>query len=167
MRLFYVLTMLALGGVLSFIVIAKPAWANEVPTGVIIVADAGTGANAVSNLTTATPFRIPPLSRITVQPSIAAYVCVDDIRWQDAGTALSDGGTSWAKLRMPYCDRSFGTGVLVPDLVAFPSSCQSAQNLVLPDGGFSSCSVTCVSADAGPVSCAVWVRQINGAPAEF
>ncbi len=166
MRRFLLLSTLCLLGVSTVALLARPAEANEVPFGTIVTADGGTAQYATSNLNTATPFRIPALSRITIQPNAAAYICVDDVRKYDAGSTLSDGGVGpWSQYVSPYC--SSAVGVKVAADTAFPSSCQSAINLAMPDGGFSSCTVSAVPVTGTALTTAVWVRQINGAPAEF
>lgn len=155
--------------------LATEALAYELPLGIIVVTDAGAtsanqGLNSTSNLTTATPFRIDALVPITVQPSVAAYVCVETVANYDAGILLSDGGTaSWTQYKAPSCRQADGGsfGVRVEANVAFPSSCGESRLLAMPDGGFSSCVVSCVPVSGTSVSCPVSRRQANHSPPEF
>lgn len=170
MRRFLMLSTLCLLGVFSIALLARRAEANEAFLGNVIVTDAGTGLTAVNNLTTATPFRIDPLTLVTVQPNVAAYVCVDQILNIDAGSLLSDGGAGpWSQYRIPVCNLPDGgaAGMRVEANTAFPSSCQSAAALAMPDGGFTSCAVSCVPVSGVSVTCPVWKRQANGSRPEF
>jgi hypothetical protein len=119
-----------------------PARAAEKYVGTIVVTDAG----AVHNLfpTDGGAFYIAPNSLITVQPSVNAYICVDEL------TAA----------KAPTCSTT--VGVLVPSGTAFPSSCASATAVQVADGGFvQSCTVTCLPASGASVNCPVWVRKGN------
>ena len=154
----------------AVVFVAREAQGFEYALGKIIVTDAGSGLSAVNNLTTATPFRINPLTLITVQPSVAAYVCVDTRLNIDAGSLLSDGGQGpWSQQRISPCRQSDGGsfGVLVAAGAAFPSSCGKADPLVMPDGGFTSCTVGCVPSSGVSVTCEVSQRQYNSSPPEF
>ncbi len=162
--------------VLGYLAAARVAHAFELPLGVIVVTDAGAtgatqGLNVTSNLTTATPFRIPPLAVITVQPDVAAYVCVELIANLDAGILQSDGGISaWVQYKAPSCRQMDGGsfGVSVAAGTAFPSSCGESRYLVMPDGGgYFGCVVSCVPVSGTSVSCPVSQRQANHSPPEF
>lgn len=149
---------------------AHRAEAYEAPLGIIVVSDAGAagfnqGLNVTSNLTTANPFRITAQVPITVQPDVAAYVCVETTAPYDAGYA--DGG--WVSIRAPSCRQSDGGsfGVLVAAGTAFPSSCGQSRPLSMEDGGFSSCVVGCVPSTGTSVTCLVSQRQANHSPPEF
>ena len=132
--------------------------AAEVYLGTVANADAGTGVNVPSNLTTATPFTIPPNSLITVQPSAAAYVCVDFASQYDAGSTLVDGGPGpWSQYLVPSCSSTLGVKVAAD--TAFPSACAPARALQMPDGGVVSCAVSCVPVTGASVSCPVWTRS--------
>lgn len=150
---------------------AQLARAFELPLGVVINIDAGAGLNPPSNLTTITPFRIDALVPITVQPTAAAYVCVETVANWDAGTLLSDGGccSSWTQYKTPSCRQLDGGsfGVRVEANVAFPSSCGESRVLAMADGGFSSCVVSCVPVSGSSVSCYVSRRQASHSPPEW
>ena len=150
--------------------LAKTAHAFEYSLGIIVVTDAGSGLSAVNNLTTANPFRINPLTVITVQPSVESWVCVDTRLNIDAGSVLSDGGVGpWSQYRVSPCRLPDGGafGVLVPANVGFPTSCGKADGVVLVDGGFTSCTVACVPASVASGTCLVSQRQYNSSPPEF
>ena len=138
--------------------LAVPARAAEAYLGVVTNADAGTGTAVPSNLTTAVPFIIPPATLLTIQPSVAAYVCVDVRGGYDAGTVTADGGAGpWVQYVVPSCSST--TGVKVAADTAFPSSCAPANRFAMPDGGISSCSVACVPVSGVSASCPVWSRS--------
>lgn len=170
MRLFFRYICLAALLAVPVVLVARVAQAAEKHLGTIVNIDAGSGLGAVNNLNTVQPFRINPLVLITIQPDVAAYVCVDQILNIDAGSILSDGGAGpWSQLRIPVCQLPDGgsKGVRVEANSAFPSSCQSAGALVMPDGGFTSCAVSCVPITGTSVTCPVWQRQVNGSGPEF
>lgn len=146
------------GAVVVALAYVLPAEAGESYLGQIYNADAGSGTTVVSNLTTLTPFVIAPRSKVTVQPNANAYVCVDNLTKLDAGVLLSDGGLNyWQQLKVPTCTST--TGVRVDSNVAFPTSCSSTPNPVMPDaGGVGSCTVSCVPVSGSTVTCTVWNR---------
>lgn len=146
------------------------AHAFELPLGVVSNTDAGTGINAPSNLTTRVPFRIDALVPITVQPDVAAYICVETVTGYDAGLLLSDGGVDrWTQFKVPACRLGDGGafGVRVEAWTAFPSSCGESRGLLMTDGGFASCVVGCVPVSGASVNCSVSRRQANHSPPEF
>jgi hypothetical protein len=149
---------LLVAGVVLALVYVVPAEAGESYLGQVFNADAGTGVSVVSNLTTATPFVVAPRSKVTVQPSANAFVCVDSLAKLDAGVLLSDGGVNfWAQYRVPTCTST--TGVRIDSNVAFPTSCSSSPNPLMPDGGgVNSCTISCVPVSGSTVTCTVWQR---------
>lgn len=127
----------------TFIAVASltPALANEAYLGTIYVTDAGSGTTAVHNLTAADggAFLIASRSKLSIQPSANAFVCIDS---KPAG--------------VPTCDSTRGTRIDANTL--FPTSCSSASSVALPDGGVTSCLVSCVPVSGASVTCPVWSR---------
>lgn len=146
------------GAVVVALAYVGSAEAGESYLGLVYNADAGTGVSVPSNLTTATPFVVAPRSKLSIQPSANAYVCVDSLDKLDAGLLLSDGGLNqWVQYRVPTCTST--TGVRVDSNVLFPTSCGASKNPIMPDGGgVGSCTVACVPVSGSTVSCPVWQR---------
>lgn len=131
----------------SVAVTAPPAQAAEVYRGTIVVTDAGTSHNLLP--LDGGSFAIPNYSRITVQPTAAAYVCVEE---------LTDAGA-------PFCSAT--KGVKVAQDEKFPSSCQAQHYSLMADGGLvTGCVVTIMPVSGTSVSAPVWTRGENGAPNE-
>ena len=101
---------------------------------------------AVHNLfpTDGGAFFIPSKALVTIQPNANAYVCVDELTTAKAPTCSSV------------------LGVKVSADTAFPSSCKSAQPVVMADGGtVTGCVVTCAPVSGSSVNCTVWQRTGN------
>lgn len=146
------------------LLVAPLALGGEVYLGTITHAG-DAGRNAVHNLTQPDAgFPIGPGTRISVQPSDYAYICVDS-QYLNAGKTTC----------------SATNGVLVPGGALFLSSCQTTGPSVLctvqdlqADGGFSvdgggtsstvsirSCTVAAVSYDGGAMTTKVFSRLGN------
>lgn len=122
--------------------VASTAHAAETYLGTVFVTDAGQSHNLLPE--DGGSFYVPPLSYITVQPSAAAFVCVDQL---DATGAPSCTSTN---------------GLTVAQDVAFPSSCKPSQRVLVADGGLvSSCVVTIRPVSGASVNAKVWQRMGN------
>lgn len=142
------------------VLLVPPAWAAESYLGTVTNIDAGTGTSTPSNLTTVTPFTIQPLALLTVQPDVAAYICVEALGARDAGGVNpGDGGSEWRQYTPPTCSSTIG--IYWDANKAFPTSCGNARPVAMPDGGITSCVVTCVPVSGTSVNCKVASRRGN------
>lgn len=131
----------------AFVLLPPPAQAAESYRGTIVVTDGGSSHNLLPM--DGGSFALPNYSRITVQPTAACYVCVEQ---------LTDAGA-------PICNSAIGVKLAADE--KFPSSCKAAHDSLMADGGLvSGCVVIVTSISGAAVSAPVWTRGESGAPSE-
>lgn len=147
MRLFSRLVLFA--ALCAVPLLVPKADAAEKYLGTLFVTDAG----AVHNYfpTDGGAFGIPGQTLLTVQPDVAAYVCVNEF------------GTTPA---IPICTAA--RGVRVEANVGFPTSCPNSRQILMADGGYvNGCVVGVRPVTGTTVTAPVWSRQADGARPEF
>ena len=134
------LVVIAVGVVVA---LALRVEAAEDYLGTIFTTDAGFTHNLFP--TDGGAFAITPTALVTIQPTAAAYVCVDTIS---------------QPTHAPACTAA--NSVQVAANAAFPSSCKTAQNVLMADGGMvTGCIIQCGPVSGTSVNCAVFQRKGN------